>query len=193
MRNYCSSCSCSQYSSGIWTWVYLSWILKEECCFHELWVCLVIWKWNLICVNFHYNILDFRWRKVAGLTQGRREDLSHACVVYNGSILLMGGQGEGEQVKKMQKNQRKISKLQKNRWWTRGRFTTQPTTVGVRPRPGFAVESVDLALPLLGASCLGWVFSHDLGRSHIIQCCVRNVIQSDWFYTSSVTSCSFDL
>ena len=35
---------------------------------------------------------------MASLGQGRREDLSHACVVYNGSILLMGGQGEGEQV-----------------------------------------------------------------------------------------------
>jgi len=39
-----------------------------------------------------------KWRKVASLGQGKREDLSHACVVYNGSILLMGGQGEGEQV-----------------------------------------------------------------------------------------------
>ena len=47
---------------------------------------------------------------MAGLTQGRREDLSHACVLYNGSILLMGGQGEGEQVKI---NQRKICKLKK--------------------------------------------------------------------------------
>ena len=43
--------------------------------------------------------LDLRWRKVASLGQGKREDLSHACVVYNGSILLMGGQGEGEQVR----------------------------------------------------------------------------------------------
>ena len=42
--------------------------------------------------------VESRWRKVASLGQGRREDLSHACVVYNGSILLMGGQGEGEQV-----------------------------------------------------------------------------------------------
>ena len=47
--------------------------------------------------------VNFRWRKVASLGQGRREDLSHACVVYNGSILLMGGQGEGEQVIKSQK------------------------------------------------------------------------------------------
>jgi N-acetylneuraminic acid mutarotase len=39
-----------------------------------------------------------KWRKVCSLSQGRREDLSHACVVYNGSILLMGGQGEDEQV-----------------------------------------------------------------------------------------------
>ena len=39
---------------------------------------------------------------MASLGQGRREDLSHACVVYNGSILLMGGQGEGEQVIKTQ-------------------------------------------------------------------------------------------
>ena len=46
---------------------------------------------------------------MASLGQGRREDLSHACVVYNGSILLMGGQGDGEQVIKSKKDLRKIS------------------------------------------------------------------------------------
>ena len=51
-------------------------------------------------MNLFYQKVESRWRKVASLGQGRREDLSHACVVYNGSILLMGGQGEGEQVKK---------------------------------------------------------------------------------------------
>ena len=60
--------------------------------------CFALWK-----PQFAEFKVDFRWRKVASLGQGRREDLSHACVVYNGSILLMGGQGEGEQVIKTQK------------------------------------------------------------------------------------------
>ena len=46
---------------------------------------------------------------MASLGQGRREDLSHACVVYNGSILLMGGQGEGEQVLKAKKKVTKVA------------------------------------------------------------------------------------
>jgi len=37
-----------------------------------------------------------KWRNVSSLGS-RREDLSHCCIEYNGSILLMGGQGEGEQ------------------------------------------------------------------------------------------------
>ena len=79
----------------------------------DLWVCAVDWNWEKTC-HYHYVCfvqkvllipkgaviqLDLRWRKVASLGQGKREDLSHACVVYNGSILLMGGQGEGEQVR----------------------------------------------------------------------------------------------
>jgi len=39
-----------------------------------------------------------KWRKAGSLGLGRREDLSHSCTIYNGAILLMGGQGEGEQV-----------------------------------------------------------------------------------------------
>ena len=55
---------------------------------------------NIICALSKRSYkLHLRWRKVASLGQGKREDLSHACVVYNGSILLMGGQGEGEQVR----------------------------------------------------------------------------------------------
>ena len=178
--------------TSLWFWRMIFWWQGE------LWVCLsVIWKWNLICIHFCYNLLSSKWTSGGGRWQvwpraGVRIWATPVSSTTDPSF-SWEVRARASRSKKSKQVKQKSSSCKKIRWWTRGRFTTQPLTVGVRPQPDFAGESVDLALPLLGASCLGWVFSHDLGRSHIIQCCVRNVIQSDWFYTSSVTSCSFDL
>ena len=43
-----------------------------------------------------YDPVDGRWRMVADMTNGR-EDLSHSCVVYHNSIVVMGGVGENEE------------------------------------------------------------------------------------------------